>query len=35
LLPVITKAIAAALKSRFGEAEIRAPMRAIIAQARR
>lgn len=35
LLPVITKAIAAALKSRFGNAEIRAPMRAIIAQAQR
>jgi ubiquinone/menaquinone biosynthesis C-methylase UbiE len=35
LLPVITNAIAAALKSRFGEGDIRAPMRAIIVQARR
>jgi ubiquinone/menaquinone biosynthesis C-methylase UbiE len=34
LLPVITNAVADALKSRFGEADVRAPMRAIIAQAR-
>ena len=34
LLPVITNAIAAALKSRFGEADLRAPLRAIVIQAR-
>ena len=34
LLPVITNAIAAALKSRFGEADLRAPLRAIVVQAR-
>lgn len=34
LLPVITDAIAAALKDRFGEADVRAPLRAIVAQAR-
>jgi ubiquinone/menaquinone biosynthesis C-methylase UbiE len=34
LLPVITNAIAVALKNRFGEAELRAPLRAIIVQAR-
>ena len=34
LLPVITNAIAAALKRRFGEAELRAPLRAIVVQAR-
>jgi SAM-dependent methyltransferase len=33
LFPVITNAIAAALKSRFGEAELRAPLRAIVVQA--
>lgn len=35
LLPVITNAVAGALKSRFGEKEIRVPMRAIVAEARR
>jgi ubiquinone/menaquinone biosynthesis C-methylase UbiE len=34
LLPVITRAVAEALESRFGKADIRAPMRAIIVQAR-
>ncbi|MEN3369573.1 MAG: hypothetical protein V7609_1716 [Verrucomicrobiota bacterium] len=34
LLPVITDAVAEAITHRFGEAEIRAPMRAIIVQAR-
>lgn len=34
LLPVITSAIAAALKSRFGEADLRAPLRAIVIKAR-
>jgi ubiquinone/menaquinone biosynthesis C-methylase UbiE len=34
LLPVITNAIAVALKRRFGEAEMRAPLRAIVVQAR-
>ena len=34
LLPVITNAIAAALKGRFGKAELRAPLRAIVVQAR-
>ena len=34
LLPVITNAIAAALESRFGAAEIRAPLRAIVVEAR-
>jgi ubiquinone/menaquinone biosynthesis C-methylase UbiE len=34
LLPVITDAVADALKERFGEADLRAPMRAIIVQAR-
>jgi ubiquinone/menaquinone biosynthesis C-methylase UbiE len=34
LLPVITNAVAEALKSRFGGPDIRAPMRAVIVQAR-
>lgn len=34
LFPVITNAIAAALKSRFGAADLRAPLRAIVMQAR-
>jgi ubiquinone/menaquinone biosynthesis C-methylase UbiE len=34
LLPVITNAIADALKKRFGENELRAPMQAIVAEAR-
>lgn len=34
LLPVITNAVAAALKSRFGGAELRAPLRAIVVHAR-
>lgn len=34
LLPVITNAIAAALKTRFGEVNLRAPLRAIVVQAR-
>jgi ubiquinone/menaquinone biosynthesis C-methylase UbiE len=34
LLPVITDAVAAALKKRFGETEVRAPMQAIVAEAR-
>ena len=34
LLPVITKAVAQAIASRFGETDIRAPMRAIVVQAR-
>jgi ubiquinone/menaquinone biosynthesis C-methylase UbiE len=34
LSPVITNAIAAALKGRFGETEFRAPLRAIVVQAR-
>ena len=34
LLPVITNAIAAVLKGRFGETELRAPLRAIVVQAR-
>ena len=33
LLPVITNAVADAIKSRFGDANIRAPMRAIVVQA--
>lgn len=35
LLPVITRAVAQALTDRFGETDIRAPMRAIVVQARR
>ena len=35
LLPVITKAVARAIAERFGEANMRAPMRAIVVQARR
>jgi len=34
LLPVITKAVAQAIASRFGETDIRTPMRAIVVQAR-
>ena len=34
LLPVITTAVAGALKSRFGDADLRAPLRAIVVQAR-
>lgn len=34
LLPIITHAVAGALKNRFGEADMRAPMRALIVQAR-
>ncbi|PZR75013.1 MAG: hypothetical protein DLM73_06455 [Chthoniobacterales bacterium] len=34
LLPVITDAVAKAIEDRFGESEIRAPMRAIVVQAR-
>ena len=34
LLPVITKAVAQAITDRFGETDIRAPMRAIVVQAR-
>jgi ubiquinone/menaquinone biosynthesis C-methylase UbiE len=34
LLPVITKAVARAITDRFGETDIRAPMRAIVVQAR-
>ena len=34
LLPVITKAGAQAIRDRFGEADIRAPMRAIVVEAR-
>jgi ubiquinone/menaquinone biosynthesis C-methylase UbiE len=34
LLPVITAAVAAALKKNFGEATLRAPMRAIVVEAR-
>ena len=34
LLPVITDAVAGALKKRFGETEVRAPMRAIVVEAR-
>jgi ubiquinone/menaquinone biosynthesis C-methylase UbiE len=34
LLPVITKALAQAITDRFGETDIRAPMRAIVVQAR-
>lgn len=34
LLPVITQAVATALKKRFGETEVRAPMRAIAVAAR-
>ena len=34
LLPVITKAVAQAITDRFGEKDIRAPMRAIVVQAR-
>ena len=34
LLPVITNAVAGALKRQFGETSIRAPMRAIVAEAR-
>jgi hypothetical protein len=33
LLPVITQAVADAIKSRFGESNIRVPMRAIVVQA--
>ncbi len=35
LLPVITKAVAQATADRFGETDIRAPMRAIVVQARK
>lgn len=35
LLPVITNAVAQAITDRFGETNIRAPMRAIVVQARR
>ena len=35
LVPKITDAVAAAIKSRFGDVSVRAPMRAIIVQARR
>jgi ubiquinone/menaquinone biosynthesis C-methylase UbiE len=34
LLPIITNAVADALQKRFGETEVRAPMRAIVAEAR-
>jgi ubiquinone/menaquinone biosynthesis C-methylase UbiE len=34
LLPIITNAVAQAIKDRFGETDIRAPMKAIIVQAR-
>lgn len=34
LLPIITKGVADAIKSRFGEANIRAPMRALVVQGR-
>ena len=34
LLPVITKAVAQAIAGRFGETDIRAPMRAIVVEAR-
>ena len=34
LLPIITKAVARAIADRFGETDIRAPMKAIIVQAR-
>jgi ubiquinone/menaquinone biosynthesis C-methylase UbiE len=34
LLPVITRAVAGALKKQFGEASVRAPMRAIVIEAR-
>jgi ubiquinone/menaquinone biosynthesis C-methylase UbiE len=34
LLPVITNAVAAALKKQFGEASVRAPMQAIVVEAR-
>jgi hypothetical protein len=34
LLPVITKAVAQPITDRFGETDIRAPMRAIVVQAR-
>ena len=34
LLPVITSAITAALKSRFGESDLQAPLRAIVVRAR-
>jgi ubiquinone/menaquinone biosynthesis C-methylase UbiE len=34
LLPVITNAITAALKARFGEGEVRAPLRAVVVEAR-
>jgi len=33
LLPVITKAVAQAIAGRFGDTDIRAPMRAIVVQA--
>ena len=33
LLPVITKAVAQAISDRFGETDIRVPMRAIVVQA--
>jgi len=35
LLPVIAKAVARAIADRFGETDIRAPMRAIVVQARK
>lgn len=35
LLPVITKAVAEAITGRFGEADMRVPMRAIVVQARK
>jgi hypothetical protein len=34
LLPVITNAVADVLKKRFGETTVRAPMRAIVVEAR-
>lgn len=34
LLPAITEAVAQAITNRFGETDIRAPMRAIVVQAR-
>jgi hypothetical protein len=35
LLPVITKAVAQAIKDQFGETDMRAPMCAIVVQARK
>jgi hypothetical protein len=34
LLPVITKAVAGALKKQFGKSSVRVPMRAIVVEAR-